>query len=72
MRSRVVVSTAKGDTMPNTAIKIRKTKKGNGTIYKLEPALVVEYGVVEYVDNEDELSEQMCKHVRMMNEERKE
>jgi hypothetical protein len=49
MRSRVVVSTAKGDTMPNTAIKIRKTKKGNGTIYKLEPALVVEYGVVEYV-----------------------
>jgi hypothetical protein len=26
----------------------------------------------EYIDNEDELSEQMCKHVRMMNEERKE
>lgn len=35
--------------MPNTAIKIRKTKDGSGTIYKLEPALVVENGEVEYV-----------------------
>lgn len=47
--SKVIMSTAKGDTMPNTAIKIRKTKSGLGTIYKLEPAMVVESGVVEYV-----------------------
>ena len=25
----------------------------------------------EYVDNEDELSEQMCRHIKTMNEERK-
>ena len=43
------MSTAKGDTMPNTAIKIRKTKSGKGVIYKLEPALAVESGLVEYV-----------------------
>jgi hypothetical protein len=45
----VITSTAKGDTMPNTAIKIRKTKSGRGVIYKLEPALVTESGPVEYV-----------------------
>ena len=32
-----------------TATKVRKTKDGSGTIYKLEPALVVESGEVEYV-----------------------
>ncbi len=35
--------------MPNTAVKIRKTKDGEGTIYKLEPSLVTENGTVEYV-----------------------
>jgi hypothetical protein len=35
--------------MPNTAIKIRKTKDGKGAIYKLEPAMAVESGLVEYV-----------------------
>jgi hypothetical protein len=32
-----------------TATKVRKTKDRSGTIYKLEPALVVEGGEVEYV-----------------------
>lgn len=32
-----------------TATKVRKTKDGSGTIYKLEPALVVENGTVEYI-----------------------
>lgn len=32
-----------------TATKVRKTKDGSGTIYKLEPALVVEGGKVEYI-----------------------
>jgi hypothetical protein len=32
-----------------TATKVRKTKDGSGTIYKLEPALVVESAEVEYV-----------------------
>jgi hypothetical protein len=32
-----------------TATKVRKTKDGSGTIYKLEPALVVEGGEVEYI-----------------------
>lgn len=32
-----------------TATKVRKTKDGSGTIYKLEPALTVENGTVEYI-----------------------
>lgn len=32
-----------------TATKVRKTKDGEGTIYKLEPALTVENGTVEYI-----------------------
>ena len=35
--------------MPNTAIKIRNTKDGLATIYKMEPALPVEGGEVEYL-----------------------
>lgn len=35
--------------MPNMAIKIRKTKDGEGTIYKLEPPMNTEGGAVEYV-----------------------
>lgn len=48
-----------------TATKVRKTKDGEGTIYKLEPALTVENGTVEYIIHKYIPSELVVEFLRL-------